>query len=430
MRNKYNQVLHSLCVFLLLSVTGIAFANSYSLDANPNYTFPGGNQPDAATMAGAIQTRLGKPVTLVGSLPNENTAYPPVLGDSNVAPFYVYGPSANGAIKNLNLNTTIVGGIISAQLRFAGTDTIGGVVLNRFVLRTFTAAQFNDVLVKVIGFSGTPSSYSAVWSFYQVSASRAIAGSLANLSARAQVLSGGNVEIAGFIINGSGTKQVVLRGLGPSLASLGLTGVLADPTLSLYNGSGALLYSNNNWRDTQQSAIQATGLQPTNNLESAIIMTLNPGSYSAVLSGVSNGTGLALAEVYQIQGAAQLANLSTRAHVGVGNNVLIAGVIAQATNTGPEVLIRAIGPSLTQYGIVGALQDPTLELHDGSGALIAANNNWQDTQAADIQATGVAPTDSRESAILTNLVPGNYSAIVRGVSSTQGVASVEIYKIH
>jgi hypothetical protein len=267
--------------------------------------------------------------------------------------------------------------------------------------------------------------FSAIFAAYSAAYATGVnPGVLANLSSRAQVLTGDNVVIAGFVITGSGTKTVVIRGLGPSL--IGLTGVLADPTLSLHDSLGNPIYSNDNWRDTQQSQIQATGLQPSNDLESAIIWTLYAGSYTATLAGNNGGTGLGLVEVYDTSGSDQLANLSTRALVGVGDNVLIAGLIARSTTS---ALFRAIGPSLSDYGVTNALQNPTLELHDGYGALIASNDNWQDTQALDIQATGLAPTNRLESAILTNLAPGTYSAIVQGVNNTTGVGIVEVYAL-
>jgi hypothetical protein len=408
-------------VWSFYQVSGSRPINPYTLAAVPNYYF-GLTEPVASTMGFGIATRLGKPVSVVSSLPGENTAFPPTLGDSGTGFGYSYGPSSGGVIRNLTLSSNVLTGIVSSQIRFAGTQVVGGTAFNKFVLRVFTATQFSDILVRVI----TNDAISAVWDFYQISALRPISGTLTNLSARAQVLTGQNVEIAGFIINGSGFKQVLIRGLGPSVA---VPGNLADPTLSLYNSSGGLIYSNNNWKDTQQAAIQSTGLQPTNDLESAILIKLNPGAYSAILAGNGGGTGIGVAELYDISGTAQLVNLSARANVGTGINVLIGGLIAQSTSGGPGVIVRAIGPSLAQQGIVGAMQDPTLELHDGNGALIASNNNWQDTQSTDIQATGVAPTDYRESAILTDLVPGAYTAIVSGVGGTTGVAAVEVYRV-
>jgi hypothetical protein len=403
-------------------VSGSRPINPYTLSANPNYTF-GSAQPTVSTMGTAVELRLGKPVSTVSALPGENTAFAPVLGQT-VGSSPIFGPSSGGVVRNLSAKTNVITGIVSAQIRFAGTVVVNGTALNQFVLRVFTVTQFSDILVR----AWSNDANGAVWDFYQISALRPISGIVANLSARAQVLTGNNVEIAGFIIGGTGNRQVLIRGLGPSLAGGGLTGVLGDPVLSLYDSTGALITSNNNWKDTDPANIEATGLQPTDDLESAILRDLSPGAYTAVLEGNGGGTGIGLAEVYSISGPGQLSNLSARASVGTGPNVLIGGLNAQSTSGGPQVLIRAIGPSLTQYGVQGAMQDPVLEFYDSNGALITSNDNWRASQQTDIQATGLAPTDDRESAILTNLVPGAFTAVVTGSGGTTGVASLEVYK--
>jgi hypothetical protein len=267
----------------------------------------------------------------------------------------------------------------------------------------------------------------------------------ANISARAQVLTGENVVIAGFVITSTATttKQVVIRGLGPSLAVSGSGdsrptpivpavggGLLADPTLTL-SGPNGVIYSNNNWRDdvNQQNAIAATGLQPGNDLESAIIWTLPPGSYTVILAGNNGGTGVGLLEVYDVAGAAKIGNLSSRAQVGTGNNVLIGGVIIRSTT---RAVIRGIGPSLGQFGVQGALQNPTLELYNASGTLTAANDNWGTNNpdvVSEINYLGLAPGNANESVILPTLVAGNYTAIVKGVNNTTGVGLVELYAL-
>jgi hypothetical protein len=218
--------------------------------------------------------------------------------------------------------------------------------------------------------------------------------------------------------------------------------------LELHNSTGALIGSNNNWQTTviggvitssQVSAIQNSGHAPTQPSESAIIATLQPGNYTAIVRGVNNTVGVALVEVYDLAPDATsiLGNISTRALVQTANNVMIGGFIVQGT--GPKrVIIRAIGPELTQYGIADALANPTLELHNAAGALIGSNDNWQTTiiggiitsnQVSDIQTSGHVPTDASESAIIADLAPGNYTAIVRGVSNTTGVALVEVYDL-
>ena len=264
-----------------------------------------------------------------------------------------------------------------------------------------------------------------------------------NISSRVDVLTGDQVAIAGFIINGTDPKTVIIRGIGPSLSNAGVQGPLQDPTLELHDGSGALMTSNDNWKTkpdgtSQQASVQATGIPPNNDLESAIVVTLNPGRYTAILSGKNGGTGIGLVEVYDLSRAAnsKLANISTRGFVGTNDNVMIGGLIVGTGNVGAtgKVLIRAIGPSLSNAGVQGALQDPTLELHNANGALIDSNDNWKtrpdgSSQQAAIQATGLAPGNDLESALLEMLAPGNYTAIVRGETNTTGVGLVEVYSL-
>ena len=246
---------------------------------------------------------------------------------------------------------------------------------------------------------------------------------LANISTRLAVGSGDNVLIAGFIITGSQPKKVVLRGIGPLLP---VKENLADPTLELHGPSGTIA-SNDNWRDTQESAIKAT-LPPGNDYDSALIQTLDPGAYTVILAGKGGTTGVGVVELYDLDLTAnsKLANISTRGVVGQDDNVLIGGTIVVG-NGSTTVLFRAIGPSLP---LNGTLKDPTLELYDGQGHLLETNDNWQDSNGAAIQATGLPPTDSREAAILRSLTPGAYTAIVRGKNNTTGVAVVEAYQIN
>ncbi len=261
---------------------------------------------------------------------------------------------------------------------------------------------------------------------------------LKNISTRARVLTGDNVLIAGFIVTGNMPKKVIIRAIGPTLAlpPASLTGVLADPVLELHKAVGNVdttIASNDNWRTSQQTQIQATGLAPTNNLESAIIATLepysqsNPVTYTAIVRGKNNGTGVGLVEVYDLDagGDSQLANISSRSFVGSGDDVMIAGTVVGASG---KVLARALGPSLRRARSSIGLQDPTLELHNGDGALIASNDDWNSHQTA-IEATGLAPTNDKESAILTTVLPGGYTAIVRGKNNSTGVGLVECYNV-
>jgi hypothetical protein len=248
---------------------------------------------------------------------------------------------------------------------------------------------------------------------------------LANISTRLAVGAGDSVLIAGFIVTGSQPKKIVVRALGPLLP---VNENLADPTVELHDSSGAAVAGNDNWRDTQQDALIATTIPPTNDYDSAIVMTVNPGAYTAVLAGKGGTTGVGLVEVYDLDLTvdSKLANISTRGFVDQGDNVLIAGTIVVGSGT-TNVLFRAIGPST---GIPNALQDPTLELHDGQGGIIATNDNWQDSQKDAIEATTIPPTDPREAAILHQLSPGAYTVIVRGKDSTKGVAVIEAYQLN
>jgi hypothetical protein len=253
---------------------------------------------------------------------------------------------------------------------------------------------------------------------------------LANLSTRVQVGLANNVAIAGFVVTGSSAKQIVVRGLGPSLVGAGVQGALSDPFLELYDGSGNLLLSNNDWEQTQAQALRDANLAPKDSLESAILATLSPGAYTAIVRGNGSATGIGLVEVYDLQSSAtsKLANLSTRGLVGGGQNVMIGGTII----TGPDaarVVFRALGPSLVTAGIANALSDPQLDLFDGNGTKILSNNNWKDSQQAAIANSGLAPANDSESAILADLAPGNYTAVVTAANGATGVALVEAYHL-
>ena len=271
---------------------------------------------------------------------------------------------------------------------------------------------------------------------------------LGNISMRAFVQTGDNALIGGFIVQGSETKRLIIRAIGPELTQYGVPNALANPTLELHDGTGALIASNNNWVTTiiggiitsnQVHEIQTSGYVPGDPFESAIIADLPAGNYTAVVRGVNNMTGVALVEVYELSPETNsiLGNISSRSFVQTGDNVMIGGFMVQGTEL-KKVIIRAIGPELIQHGIPDALANPSLELHDGTGALIASNNNWASTiiggiitsdQVHEIQATGYAPGDPRESAIIADLPAGNYTAVVRGVNNMTGVALVEVYDL-
>jgi hypothetical protein len=247
------------------------------------------------------------------------------------------------------------------------------------------------------------------------------------------VQTGDNAGIGGFIISGSAPKHVLIRVIGPSLTQFGVPNALADPVLELHGPGAFATINNDNWGDdpVQQVAILATGLAPTNSLESAIDATLNPGAYTAVARGKNNTTGVGLIEVFDLSQAVQakLANISTRAFVSAGDNVVIAGFILGGNNGNDSIILRGIGPSLTVFGVANALADPTLELRDGNGALLLANNDWQNdpAQAAELIAAGLAPTNPLESGIAATLPPGLYTAVLAGFNSATGVCVVEVY---
>ncbi len=251
-----------------------------------------------------------------------------------------------------------------------------------------------------------------------------------NLATRANVLTGDNVVIGGFIVTGPAPKRVVVRGLGPSLTGRGIPGALADPAIELRADGNVTVATNDNWRETQAVEIAATGLAPQDDREAAIVQTLDPGNYTVVLRGTSASTGVGLVEIYDVDAAANstLANVSTRGTVGTGDDVLIGGVIV---GNGDEAItiVRALGPSLTGAGVAGALADPTLELYDSNGVQIRANDDWRTDQESAFEATQLDPTNDREAAIAASLAPGNYTAVVRGKGGSTGVALVEVYRI-
>ena len=248
-----------------------------------------------------------------------------------------------------------------------------------------------------------------------------------------RVQTGDNVGIGGFIITGTAPKHVLLRAIGPSLTQFGVPDALADPVLELHGPDAFVTVTDDNWRDdpVQEAAILATGIPPTNDLESAIDATLNPGAYTAIVSGNGNTSGVALVEVYDLSQAvlAKLANISTRAFVSTGDNIVIAGFLLGGNTGDDRIIVRGIGPSLAAFGVANALANPTLELRDVNGALLVANDDWQDdpTQAAELTAAGLAPTNQLESGIAMTLPPGLYTALLAGLSNGTGIGLVEVY---
>lgn len=239
---------------------------------------------------------------------------------------------------------------------------------------------------------------------------------------------GDGVMIGGFIIQGDADKDIIIRALGPSLASLGVKNTLADPVLELYDSTGAIVQQNDNWTSLPPDTVPPE-LQPSSSLEAVIVATLPPGSYTAVLRSATGATGNALCELYDLAPEnSSLRNISTRGQAGTGDDVMIGGFIVAGTNPS-KVIIRAIGPSLGTAGVAGALLDPVLELHDGQGSLIFQNDNWRSDQEQQIIDTTIPPSSDKESAIVATLPPGAYTAVVRGANNTTGVALVEVYAL-
>ena len=254
-----------------------------------------------------------------------------------------------------------------------------------------------------------------------------------NLSTRGLVGTGDNVLIGGFIVSGTERKSMVLRALGPSLSNFGLSDVLSDPVLSVYDSSGHLVGTNDNWQsDVNHAVVEANGLAPANPLESAIAQTLAPGAYTVIVTGKDLTPGIGLVEVYDIStpANAKFVNMSTRGSVGTGDNVLISGFIIGDVESA-TVVVRALGPSLAAYGVSGVLSDPTLTIYDSTGSVIASNDNWEvDPNAILVAKNGLTPPSAFESALVLHLPAGAYTAVVRGANDSTGVGLAEVYTLH
>ena len=254
-------------------------------------------------------------------------------------------------------------------------------------------------------------------------------GTLLNISTRLEVQTGNNVLIGGFIVTGTLPKEVIVRAIGPTLGIFGVSGALADPVLELHEPDGTVI-TNDNWKDTQGSAITATNFAPSNDLESAIVATLEPGLYTAIVTGNDSTSGVALVEAYDLDQTvdSQLANISTRGFVDTGDNVMIGGFIVGGTQA--TVALRAIGPSLGAAGIADPLADPVLTLHNSNGDTVDSNDNWMDSPDKQIFIDdGLAPSNDKESVVLGLLAPGGYTAIVSGANGGTGVGLIEAYNL-
>jgi hypothetical protein len=442
-RKRQNMNTKFIRLEIMLSVAWLASSVQSQLIPNPSFEQPG--YPDPAPTF--IILGSGSTFITDWTVGGQGIDYFKVSTASDGTYFVdlVRGPGQGGSV------TTTISGLTSGQTYQLTLDTNLGTLLPGSAVtatvdstsRTYLASLIDVWQSHELTFTASSSTASLTFAgpisggidedVFVDNATLALGpGRLLNISTRLRVLTGDNALIGGFIITGSDPKKVIVRGIGPSLTSQNVPGALADPVLELHDHTGALIASNDNWKDTQQSEIEASTIAPSNDLESAIVMTLDPAGYTAILRGKNNGTGIGLVEVYDLASGAnsKLANISTRGFVDTGDNAMIGGFIVGAGGGGSaNVIVRAIGPSLTAAGVSGALQDPTLELHNGNGTVIGFDDNWKDVQQAEIAASSIPPTDDHESAIAATLRPGPYTAIVRGKNDTTGVGLVEVYNV-
>lgn len=407
---------------------GSASAGTHSVDLSRpwQWWFPG-KMPSTTF----IRTRMGPHITALGWDPW------PQPGDNDVP------EDANGVSRFAEFGSTDLDGEPLPDVNADGTpdgratwaDTMTGEqAANYTVENIFGPVDFWNSITQPQASGAAYQSQGAPWDARgQLALLPTKPGALArplNLSTRLRAETGENVAIAGFIIRGDKPKSIVVRALGPSLTEAGVEDALANPTLALRDANGALVRFNGNWMHRQAAEIAATGLAPEEDLESAVLASIPPGAYTATVKGYKGASGVALAEIYDIDNpaGAELANISTRGVVGNGDDVMIAGFILGGGEGSAKVLIRGIGPSLAQSGVAEPLTNPMLTLHDSEGALVAFNNDWHDAQQVEIQATGIPPNDARESAIVATLPAGSYTAVLAG-SDGSGVGLVEVYAL-
>ena len=381
---------------------------------------------------------------------SDNGLTPNDAGDADVGPNNLQNYPVLTSVSSSAGNTTIVGTLNSAattafQIEFFASDTVdptglgeGQEFMGFTTVTTDANGNASFTVTLPVNAAGRPVTATAIDPNGNTSEFSAAIGQLLNIATRLRVQTGDNVLIGGFIVTGTDPKKVLIRGIGPSLATL-FPDFLANPTLELFQGNTSLA-SNDDWKtrpdgSSQQAEIEATTIPPTNDLESALVRTLPANAdYTAIVRGKDNTTGIGVVEVYDLDRTAnsKLANISTRGLVETGDNVLIGGFIPG--NGVTKVIIRAIGPTLVNAAVPDPLQNPTLDLVNASGTILATNDDWKtrpdgSSQQAEIEATTIPPGDDRESALVASLPPGNYTAVVRGKNDTIGIAVVEIYNI-
>jgi hypothetical protein len=437
---------------------GLLSENGLGLKVRPNSSSSGSSSTNAETVAatsGYVQTGgetnldnliIDGPVSIeggvlsgsgiiVGSLTN-NGGY--IAPGHSAGAISLIGDFTQGAHGTLILEN---GGTHQGEydrLQISGTANLGGTLEVRNIngYTPNAADTFNPLNYSSVGgsfasiSSNTQLSFGATGAVATVNpaAPNPATGQPLNIATRMSVQTGDNVLIAGFIVTGpsGSTKKVLIRGLGPSLAQFGVPNTLSDPLLELHTSDGTV--TNDDWEQGDTSQIPS-GFSPSDPREAVIVATLSPGNYSAVVKGAHGETGVGIAELYDLDSAspAKLANISTRGFINTDDDVMIGGFIVGGTEPA-KILVRAIGPTLTDFGVQGALADPTLELHDSDGATIS-NDDWRESQESEIIATTIPPNKDQEPAILATLAPGNYTAIVRGKDNTAGIGLVEAYNL-
>ncbi len=434
--------------------------------------FGGANVPETATLGQNVTIMAGGPATLSFVMSKWNTGGPPidvlnVRVDGTIVQSYPEGSESSYSMRTIDLSAFADGGshLILFEYVAPTTDTSSYLVDNVFLTFgpacssptpsptptptatvTPTATIFPTATPTPSDHGGSPTPSPSVTPTATSTATATVpptpsptatpsppAAQPLNISTRLRVEAGERVMIGGFIITGSAPKKVAIRGVGPSLGNLGLSDLLSDPTLELRGSDGALLAQNDNWQDDPEQAGQLTafGLALQNPAESGMVATAKPGAYTALMAGKNQTSGIGLVEIYDVDpaSASQLANISTRGFVQTGDNVMIGGFILGQSSGSANVVVRGIGPSLSQAGLNNVLADPTLELRDSNGALLIANDNWQDnpTSAAQLAARGFALPNPLESGIFVSLPPGAFTAILAGKNGGVGLGLVEIY---
>jgi len=320
------------------------------------------------------------------------------------------------------------------QRLVGGTWTnLSGATSASYTLSSMSASLVGSYRVLVTTSGVTTASASTTIS---LAGSSSVRTGLSNLSARSLVGSGSQVQIAGFVVGGTGTKQVLVRAIGPRLSAFGISGTVSDPKLEIYNTENTLLGSNDSWDSSLASVFSGVGAfsLETGSKDAAAVFSLDPAGYTSLVSGVGGATGVGLVELYDLGGSSSyLTNISCRAQVGTGEQVLVAGFVIQGSGS-RRVLIRGVGPGLSGFGLSGLLADPSITLLDKDGVVLSTNDNWDSSDSAvtaAIQGTGAfgLAAGSKDSVLLVTLQAGQYTVKVQGADGGTGLAIAEVYEV-